>query len=136
MTTYPTTIHECVGPYLPCTLQGSFDSAASSGDLWTRDVDATVAVRTFEAPWPGFVSYLVVDAQGGNFTGTTFAIQIETVANAVTYTITGVAVGSKIFLPSQIQFNAGDSIAVEADVVGTFRDCAVTLGLLFNLGSN
>lgn len=137
MPTYPPTIHECVGPYFPATLTGSFDSAASAGDLWTRDVDATVAVRTFKAPFDGFVAWMSVDNVGGNFSEAVFTVQIDGVEDTdAQFNPGAVAAGAKVYKPSQVQFSAGQSIAVEIDSYTTFRDCCVTLGIIYNVGTN
>lgn len=136
MPTYPSTIRECVGTWLPITLQGSFDSAAAAGDLWTRDVDATVAVRTFEAPFDGYVSWMAVDTVGGSLSVAVFTIQIEGVEDTDAQFNPGeVAANAKVYKPSQVQFSAGNSIAVEIDSYTTFRDCCVTLGLVCNVAA-
>lgn len=136
MTNYPPTQREALGPYKTATVHGSFDSAASAGDLWTRDVDATVAIRLFTAPYDGYVADMSIDALGGNFSAAVFTIQIAGVEDTDgQYNPGAVASAYKVYKPSQVQFAAGQTISVEIDAYTTFRDCSVALGLVYNLAN-
>lgn len=135
MTTYPN-LRQAVGPYMTDSLEGAFDSAASAGDLWTRDIDATVAIRLAEQPFAGWVSYIAVDALGGNFSAAVFLVQVEGVAVAASSFNPGsVAAGYQLYRPTAVPFAAGDSLSVEIDSYTTFRDCHVKIGVVYSVGS-
>ena len=127
------TNREAIGPYWTDTVEFSFDSGASAGDLGARDIDATVIVPTYEAPFAGWVAWISVNAVGGSFSAAVFLVQVETTADAdSSFNPGAAATGYTSFAPSKVPFAAGNSLAVEIDSYTTFRDCTVKLGLVYD----
>ncbi len=133
----PPTNRQAVGPYIPATLEFGFESTASAGDLGFRGADAaTIAVSLFEAPFNGWVSWISLNAVGGNLATCVFLVQIEGTADAdSSFSPGAVAAAYQTYAPSAVPFSAGNSIAVEIDSLGTLRDCVVTLGVVFDVSA-
>ena len=112
-----------------------FQAADSAGAFGDRGVDATDAVITLETVWDGFVAGYSVDAVGGNFSGVTFLIHVAGSAVAASAIAPGaVAVATGTYGETVVEFSAGDSLKVEVDALTTFRDCVVTLYVIYDVG--
>ena len=138
MPSYPSSNREAIGPYDSKTLVYSMESGAAAADLANMGGDnATIAVKLYECPLPGWVRAMSITGVGGNIVACTFVVQVETVAIAASaLAIANSLNGYITYKPGAVPFIAGNSLAVELDVLTTtMRDCVVHLDIVENIAA-
>jgi hypothetical protein len=124
-----------LGQWQLVAIEVGFESTDSAGDLGRYGADAaTVAVVLKTMPYPGYVHAISHNSLSALAT-CVFLVQVAGSAVAASsYAAADAITGSKIYLSDAVPFVAGNSLAVEIDSLGTFRDCVVTLLVALNIG--
>jgi hypothetical protein len=131
----PIPAEQHLGQWQLVTYEFCFESTDSAGDLGRRGADAaTVAVLLARMPYPGYVHAIAHNSLSALATCVFLAQVAGSAVAASSYAAADAVTGQKVYLSTDVPFIAGDSLAVEIDSLGTFRDCVVTLLVALNIG--